>query len=108
MQAVWRMMRRLRWLEDELARSRAEQAELRQRLQRFEMIAAAAGAAAGAPAPPVPPTLLAAARELRDRDVPVRLRLEDSEVIAVIGGEGDPRRWWAAIRELAGPAEEVS
>ena len=105
---MWRMLRRLRRLEDELARSRAEQAELRQRLRRFEMIAAAAGAAAGSPAPPVPPTLLAAARELRDRDVPVRLRLEDSEVIAVIGGDGDPRQWWAAIRELTGPAGEVS
>ena len=34
----------------------------------------------------------------------VRLRVEDAEVVAVIGGEGDPREWWAAIRELAGPA----
>ena len=105
---MWRMTRRLRRLEDELARARAERAELRQRLQRFEMIAAAAGAAARSPAPPVPPTLMAAARELRDRDVPVRLRVDDTEVIAVIGGEGDPRQWWAAIHELAGPAGEAS
>ena len=105
---MWRMTRRLRRLEDELARARAERAELRQRLQRFEMIAAAAGAAARSPAPPVPPTLLAASRELRDRDVPVRLQVDDTEVIAVIGGEGDPREWWAAIRELAGPPGEAS
>lgn len=107
---MWRIKRRLRWLEDELARAKADQAELRRRLQRFEMIAAAAGAAAGPAAPkePVPPTLLAAARELRDRDVPVRLRVGDTEVVAVIGGEGDPREWWAAICELAGPAGETS
>ncbi len=105
---MWRIMRRLRRLEDELARARAEGAELRQRLQQFEMIAAAAGAAARPPAPPVPPALLAAGRELRDRDVPVRLRVENAEVIAVVGGEGDPREWWAAIHQLAGPAGEAS
>jgi hypothetical protein len=106
---VWRMLRRLQWLEGELAQAKADQAELRQRLRRFEMIAAAAGAAGpAAPPEPVPPTLLAAARDLRDHDVPVRLRIGDAEVVAVVGGEGDPRKWWAAIWELAGPAGEAS
>jgi hypothetical protein len=107
---VWRVKRRLRWLEDELAHAKADQAEMRLRLQRFEMIAAAAGAAvdAAVPSAPVPPTLVAAARELREHDVPVRLRVGESEVVAVIGGEGDPREWWAAICDLAGQVRKTS
>jgi hypothetical protein len=103
---VWRMRHHLRRLEGELAKAKADQAELRRRLEHFEMIAAAAGAPAGAPEPPapLPPSLLAAARELHRREVPVRLDVAGAEVIAVIGGEGDPHEWWASILELADPA----
>lgn len=106
---MW-VRRRLRRLEGELAEARAVQAELRQRLERFEMIAAAAGAAVSASVPlaPMPPELVAAARELRQRDVPVRLDIGGAEVIAVIGGEGDPREWWQAIWQLAAPARQAS
>jgi hypothetical protein len=106
MQAVWLMRHRLRQLEDELARAKADQAELRWRLERFEKIAAAAGADVGTPAPPapMPPSLLAAARELHRREAPVRLDVAGTEVIAVIGGAGDPREWWAAIVRLTDPA----
>ena len=107
---MWRGRRRLRQLESEIAEAKANQAELRRRLELFEMIAAAAGVAADSPAPtaPVPPVLVAAARELHRRDVPVRLDVGGTEVIAVIGGEGDPGRWWTAIVELARPAKEIS
>jgi O-acetyl-ADP-ribose deacetylase (regulator of RNase III) len=108
-QAVLRVRRRLRELEAELAEAVTRQAELRRRLEQFERIAAAAGAAgvAGgrpAQAAPLPPALTAAARDLHRRDVPVRLGIGGSEVIAVIGGAGDPREWWTAIQQLAAPA----
>jgi hypothetical protein len=55
------------------------------------------------PPPPVPPTLLAAAADPGSKGAPVRLAVDGSEVIAVIGDEGgDPRAWWAAIRRVAG------
>lgn len=98
---MWRRRRGVRRLADELAEARAEQAELRRRIAVFEMIAAAA-----APpdlTDPVPPALAAAAREHRGTDVPVRLDLSGAEVVAVIGGGGDPHEWWAAIRRLAAP-----
>jgi len=56
-----------------------------------------------APLAPLPPNLLAAARELRGRDVPVRLEVAGAEVIAIVGGPGDPREWWRAIWRTAGP-----
>jgi hypothetical protein len=52
------------------------------------------------PAPP--PNLLAAARDLRGHDVPVRLDVAGAEVIAIVGGPGDPREWWTAIWHTAG------
>jgi hypothetical protein len=109
-QTVWRVRRRLERLEGELAEARATQAQLRLRLERFEMIAAAAGApvAGSVPVAPMPPELVAAARDLRPRDVPVRLEIGGAEVIAVIGGEGDPREWWQAIWQLASPVREAS
>jgi hypothetical protein len=100
---VWRRRRSWRRLAGELAEARAEQAELRRRMAAFEMIAAAA-AAPDLPAP-VPPSLAAAARELRNTDVPVRLDVAGTEVVAVVGGAGDPRQWWAAIWRLAAPDE---
>jgi hypothetical protein len=55
------------------------------------------------PQAPVPPTLLAAAADPGRNGAPVRLAVDGSEVIAVIGDEGgDPRAWWAAIRRVAG------
>jgi hypothetical protein len=91
----------VRRLAHELAETRAEQAELRRRLAVFEMIAAAA-------APPdmsatLPPALAAAARELHATEVPVRLDVAGAEVVAVIGGAGDPHRWWAEICRLTAP-----
>ena len=105
--AMWRGKRRLQRLEDALARTQADQADLQRRLEQFEMIAAAAGAVQGYPVPsgPMPPALVAAARELRSRDVPVQLEVAGSEVIAVIGGGGDPREWWNTIWQIAGDHE---
>jgi len=106
---VWRGRRRLRQLESEIAEARADQAELRRRLEFFEMIAASAGAAADSSAPPgpMPPPLVAAARELHQQEVPVRLEVGGTEVVAVVAGEGDPREWWTAIWRLAGPLRET-
>lgn len=107
---MWRVSRRLRRLESELAEAKVAQEELRQRLELFEMIAAATGATLDRPVPamPMPPSLVAAARELHKQDVPVRLDVGGTEVIAVIGGEGDPREWWSAIWRLASPIRESS
>ena len=129
---MWRR-RRLQQLEIEIAQGKAERAELRRRLDWFEAIAAAAGAArpgsdpqgtallsTGLPSttpantaplragqlsmvPPAPPTLIAAAGNLRGHDVPVRLDVAGAEVIAILGGPGDPREWWTAIWQAAGP-----
>jgi hypothetical protein len=111
---VWRRRHRLQRLETEIAEGKAERAELRQRLQQFEMIAAAAGASlpdgqqepwqhGPAPSAPLPPVLVAAAHEVRSWDTPVRLDVAGSRVVAVVGGSGDPREWWTAIWQLAGP-----
>lgn len=125
---MWRRRRRIQELEIEIERGKAERAELRRRLDWFEAIAAAAGAAprtadlnqtelpnttppsTGPPragpqstVPAPPPNLLAAARDLRGHDVPVRLDVAGAEVIAIVGGPGDPREWWTAIWQTAGP-----
>jgi len=55
------------------------------------------------PSAPLPPNLLAAARDLRGHDVPVRLEVAGAEVVAIVGGPGDPREWWTAIWQAAGP-----
>lgn len=109
---MWRTRHRLRRLETDLAAGRAERAELRRRLDWFETIAAAAGASAprAAPTAPTPLSLVAAAREPRSQDVAVRLEVAGAEVIAVIGGAGDPHEWWMAIRQMtaaeaAGPED---
>ena len=124
---MWRRRRRIQQLEIEIEQGKAERAELRRRLDWFEAIAAAAGAAApdtgpqgtglsstGQPStalprpgqqqtvPAPPPNLVAAARDLRGHDVPVRLDVAGAEVIAVVGGPGDPREWWTAIWQTAG------
>ena len=107
---MWHGKRRLRRLEDEVADARAEQASLRRRLELFEMIARAAGAPVTGepPAAPMPPGLVAAAREVHSADVPVRLDVGGTEVVAVIGGAGDPREWWNAIWQLTHPVQEAS
>jgi hypothetical protein len=99
---VWRTRHRLRRLETELAAGRAERAELRRRLEWFETIAAAAGAPlpGAVPTAPMPPSLVAAARNPRAQDVAVRLEVAGTELIAVIGGAGDPDEWWTAIRHI--------
>ena len=51
----------------------------------------------------MPPSLLAAARDLHPFDVPVRLEVAGASAVAVVGGAGDPREWWSAIWQLAGP-----
>jgi hypothetical protein len=101
---VWRTRHRLRRLETELAAGRAERAELRRRLEWFETIAAAAGASPprAVPTTPMPSSLVAAASDQRAQDVAVRLDVAGTEVIAVIGGVGDPHEWWTAIRDIAG------
>jgi hypothetical protein len=101
---VWRTRHRLRRLETELAAGRAERAELRRRLAWFETIAAAAGVPQpdAVPTTPMPPSLIAAAGDPRAKDVAVRLEVAGTEVIAVIGGAGDPHEWWTAIRDITG------
>jgi hypothetical protein len=125
---MWRRRRRIQQLEIEIEQGKAERAELRRRLDWFEAVAAAAGAAppgadlhrtelpsttplstgpvrAGpqSTVPGPPPNLLAAARDLRGHDVPVRLDVAGTEVVAIVGGPGDPREWWKAIWQTAGP-----
>jgi hypothetical protein len=99
--------RRIERLEDEAAAASAGLSELGQRLELLEKVAAAAGAQpdGGVPAAPMPPALLAAARDLHPRDVPVRLDVAGNDVVAVIGGAGDPREWWTTIWLLAAPGE---
>lgn len=106
---MWRG-RRLRRLEDEVAETRAEQDDLRRRLELFEMIASAAGAPVAGlpPSGPMPPELVAAAREMRSDDVPVRLNIGGTDVVAVVGGTGDPREWWTAIWQLIRPVRQAS
>jgi hypothetical protein len=110
----------MRRLEEELALARADRADLRRRLEVFEMIASAAGAAldvdmpsplpggAQAQASPPPATLVAAAREEKRQEFPVRLDVGGSDFIAVIGGPGDPREWWSAIADVAEPGRDAS
>jgi hypothetical protein len=112
---VWRGRRRIRRLEEEVATARAEQAELERRLEVFEKIAGAVGGSlpesawwgTAVPAAPMPATLAAAAREQLPQDAPVRLEVAGSDVIAVIGGPGDPRQWWSALWQIAVPSGEV-
>ncbi len=93
--AIWRGRRRRHPAEKDAAAARAVQP---------------AGPAGPAPSAPddtsavdrLPPSLLAVSRELPSRTAAVRLAVDDSKVIAVIGGEGgDPYEWWAAIHRLA-------
>lgn len=101
----------MRRLEGEVASAKADQLELRRRLEVFEAIASAAGAAlpeAGwwgevVPAAPLPPSLLAAATDYAIPDSPVRLDVGGTDVIAIIGGPGDPREWWSAVWCLTVP-----
>ncbi len=101
---MWRRRHRLQRLETELAEGKAERAELRRRLDWFETIAAAAGASrrGAVPTAPLPASLVAAARDPRMHDVAVRLDVAGADVIAVVGGAGDPREWWTAIWGIAG------
>jgi len=107
--ALWRSRRRIRQLQDAIAAAEVSQAELRARLEFFEQIAAAAGAqqnpsgwwGATVPAAPMPASLIAAANEHGTHQVPVRLEVAGTEVIAVISGRGDPREWWSAAWQLA-------
>jgi hypothetical protein len=105
---LWWDRRRLRRLEGELAGAKADQLELRQRLEVFEAIASAAGAALPetswwgriVPEAPMPPSLLAAATDITNPDATVRLDVDGTDVIAIIGGPGDPREWWSAVWSL--------
>jgi hypothetical protein len=107
---VWHGRRRIRRLEDEVAEAKAAQADLRRRLEVFEMIARAAGAPVTGepPGAPMPPVLVAAARDVRSADVPIKLDVGGTDVVAVIGGAGDPREWWTAIWQLTHPVQEAS
>ncbi len=113
---MWRGRRRIRRLEDELTAARAEQADLRRRLEVFEMIAGAAGTAlpepqrheVHPPASPVPASLAAAARTVSPDEAPVMLKVGGTEIIAIIGGPGDPREWWSAVCEVAGPPGDAT
>lgn len=98
------MSHRLQRLERELATARAERADLRRRLDWFETIAAAAGASGrgAVPTAPMPASLVAAAHDPRLNDVAVRLDVAGTEIIAVVGGAGDPREWWTAIWRITG------
>jgi hypothetical protein len=113
---LWRGRRRIRRLEDEITASRAEQAELRRRLEVFEMIAGAAGAAlpepqwhrTHSPTSKMPASLAAAAGTLSSDEAPITLEVGGTEVIAVIGGPGDPHEWWSAVCQVAGQPEDAT
>jgi hypothetical protein len=110
---VWlgRRRQRIRRLEDAVAQATAGQAELERRVELFEKIAAAAGLELGQPPPTVdvPPPLLAAAQHRGHRGASVRLDVDGSELIAVVGGEhGDPTQWWAAIQHVASRLRDAS
>jgi hypothetical protein len=107
---------RIRRLEEEISEARADRADLRQRLQLFERIAAAAGAGpevlpglhvVTTPTGPLPMSLIAAANEGHAQQDPVWLEVGDGDVIAVVGGPGDPREWWSAIWRAGKQADEV-
>jgi hypothetical protein len=108
---LWWERRRLRRLEGELASAKADQLELRQRLEVFEAIASAAGAALPetswwgriVPAAPMPASLRAAANNYASPDSTLRLDVDGTDVIAIIGGPGDPREWWSAVWSLTVP-----
>jgi hypothetical protein len=115
---LWLGRRRMQRLENEIATAKAERAELQRRLAFFERIAAAAGGGtateehafwtAAVPGASMPASLLAAAAEQSPHEVPVRLDVGGADVIAVIGGPGDPRAWWSAVWRVAGKADEAS
>jgi hypothetical protein len=113
---LWPGRRRVRRLEDEITAARAEQAELRRRLEVFEMIAGAAGAALPEPrwhgtqhiGSPMPASLAAAARAMRPDEAPIMLEVAGTEIIAIIGGPGDPREWWSAVCAVAGPRKDAT
>jgi len=99
--AIWRGKPRRHRAEKDAAAARAAQPAAP---------AGPAGPAGAAPSAPddssavdrPPPSLLTLSRELPSRSAAVRLAVDDSKVIAVIGGEGgDPYEWWAAIHRLA-------
>lgn len=106
---LWRR-RRLRRLEAELESAVADQQDLRRRVELFEALASAAGAAlpdAGwwgnvVPSAPMPASLLAAAGDAGPADSAVSIDVAGTDVIAIIGGPGDPREWWSAMWHLAG------
>lgn len=108
---MWWERRRLQRLEGEVASARAERQELQRRLEVFEAIAHAAGAALPEPTwwgevvpkAPMPAGLLAASAGYASPDSPVRLEVEGTEVIAIIGGPGDAREWWSAVWHLTAP-----
>lgn len=108
---MWRRQRRIQRLEDELANARVDRLDLRRRLEVFEAIASAAGAALPeanwwgevVPEAPMPASLVAAAADYASPDSPVRIDVEGSDVIAIIGGPGDPRQWWSALWCLTVP-----
>ena len=111
---MWRRRHRIRRLEEEVATARADQAELRRRLEMFEMIAGAAGAALPdlpsrqSTAAPVPASLVAAAQSVSPHQAPIRLLVGDTDLIAVVGGPGDPREWWSAVCRVATRSGETS
>jgi hypothetical protein len=109
---------RIRRLEEEMSEARADQADIRQRLQLFEMIAAAAGSDSpkplsrasrpGTPSASLPASLLAAARDARTDEEAVWLEVGDSDMIAIVGGPGNPREWWSAIWRVSKQADNAS
>jgi hypothetical protein len=113
---LWRGRRRIRRLEDEITAARVERAELRRRLEVFEMIAGAAGArlpesrwhGTHQAASRMPASLAAAANAVRPDEAPIMLEVAGTEIIAVIGGPGDPREWWSAVCEVAGPRKDAT
>ena len=50
----------------------------------------------------MPASLLAAVGDRGETSSAVRLDVGGQDVIAIIGGPGDPREWWSAMWHLAG------
>ena len=100
---MWGANRRIRRLEVELALTAIGRAEVARQATLADTIVPVREPGPAVPSVPMPVKLVAAAHDGRDEDFSLHLELNGASVVAVISGEGDPRQWWTAIWQLAGP-----
>jgi hypothetical protein len=100
---MWRLRRRGGVHQTRLAQPRIDHETMRHELDDLIAVCQIAGVAVESAAADairdVPPSLLAATRSRRGGE-PLLLRAAGGrKAIAVIAGDGDPARWWQAIRD---------